>query len=63
MQFFITTHNQEILKNIYQILNDTNQQERTAFFNLYNKNGRLEFKKYSQEDFITNIENENELRC
>ena len=63
MQFFITTHNQEILKNIYQILNDTNQQERTAFFNLYNKNGRLEFIKYSQEDFITNIENENELRC
>ncbi|WP_181882341.1 AAA family ATPase [Helicobacter didelphidarum] len=59
VQFFVTTHNEEFLKKLNEVLE---QDENIAIFNLYRKDEELKAIHYSQEDFILNIEQNNEIR-
>lgn len=62
MQFFITTHNQEFLEKMSDILNDLNE-EKVSVFNVFkNKKDEVKAVRFSQKQLCFNIENENELR-
>lgn len=61
IQFFITTHNQELLHKISQKVRD--YQNALATFNVYkDKDHIVQVGQYSQEDFVFNIEQNNEVR-
>lgn len=62
MQFFITTHNLELLKKLSEILY-SEKNEKVSVFNVYeNKNNKIKSVKLTQEELINNIENNNEIR-
>ncbi|RDU72429.1 hypothetical protein CQA66_05045 [Helicobacter aurati] len=62
IQFFITTHNEELLKHLSALLEDR-QKESVSVFNVYiNKDSNIQVGRYSQEDFIVNIDCKNEIR-
>lgn len=62
IQFFITTHNIEFLEKLHSILEKN--KDLLAVFNLYEDNNHRQVKaiRYSQEDFMFNIQNQNEIR-
>lgn len=60
VQFFFTTHNEELLQKLYK--NIGNKKDNIAVFKLYNKNNALQILRYSQDNFIVNMSEENELR-
>lgn len=60
VQFFFTTHNEELLQKLYK--NTGNKKDNIAVFKLYNKNNALQVLRYSQDNFIVNMSEENELR-
>lgn len=61
VQFFITTHNQEILEKLSEILINE-KQEKVSVFNVYEKNQKINAFRLTQKDFIVNIENKSEIR-
>ncbi|MBZ7948049.1 AAA family ATPase [Campylobacter sp. RM9929] len=62
VQFFITTHNLELLKKLSEILY-SEKNEKVSVFNVYeNKNNKIKSVKLTQEELINNIENNNEIR-
>lgn len=62
MQFFITTHNLELLQKLSEILY-REKNEKVSVFNIYeNKNKQIKSVKLTQEELISNIENNNEIR-
>ncbi|HHP5509610.1 TPA: hypothetical protein ACSCZI_001640, partial [Campylobacter jejuni] len=61
-QFFITTHNLELLQKLSEILY-REKNEKVSVFNIYeNKNKQIKSVKLTQEELISNIENNNEIR-
>ncbi|EAH7849284.1 ATP-binding protein, partial [Campylobacter jejuni] len=62
VQFFITTHNLELLQKLSEILY-REKNEKVSVFNIYeNKNKQIKSVKLTQEELISNIENNNEIR-
>lgn len=63
-QFFITTHNEEILQRLASKIGEKNKKtEDIAVFNIYhNKEQKLEAVQYSQENFIHAMSYGNEVR-
>lgn len=63
-QFFITTHNEEILQRLASKIGEKNKKtEDIAVFNIYhNKEQKLEAVQYSQENFIYAMDCGNEIR-
>ncbi|MWV62993.1 AAA family ATPase [Helicobacter saguini] len=60
IQFFITTHNEEILNNLTKINLNKNE---VSLFNIFeNKNGDIESVRFSQDELLQNLSVENELR-
>ncbi len=63
IQFFITTHNKELLQKIAKIFTKKQVDDRLAVFKVYkNQERNIEIGRYSQEDFIFHIEKKNEIR-
>lgn len=60
VQFFITTHNQELLEKLSEILNK--EREKVSVFNVYENENNINVIRYSQKEFIFNIRQENEIR-
>ncbi|WP_299548171.1 AAA family ATPase [uncultured Helicobacter sp.] len=62
VQFFITTHNKEILKRLSRLLSQKDK-EILCGFNIYEDDcQKIKVGFYSQEDFISNMKNNNEIR-
>lgn len=62
IQFFITTHNEELLKHLSILLEDRHE-ENVSVFNVYtDKDFNIKVGRYSQKNFIFNTENNNEMR-
>lgn len=63
-QFFITTHNKEMLQRLASKIEEKNKKtEDVAVFNIYhNKEQKLEAVQYSQENFIHAMSYGNEIR-
>lgn len=63
-QFFITTHNKEILQRLASKIGEKNKKtDSIAIFNIYhNKKQKLEAVQYSQENFIHAMSYGNEIR-
>lgn len=61
VQFFITTHDQELLEKLSEILINE-KQEKVSVFNVYEKNQKINAFRLTQKDFIVNIENKSEIR-
>lgn len=62
VQFFITTHNQEILEKMSEIL-EYEKEDKVSVFNIYEDDEKnIKSIRFSQEKFLVNIDNANELR-
>lgn len=62
VQFFITTHNLELLQKLSEILYGE-KEEKVSVFNIYeNKKKQIKSVKLTQEELISNMENNNEIR-
>ncbi|HEG5395861.1 TPA: AAA family ATPase [Campylobacter coli] len=62
VQFFITTHNLELLQKLSEILHDE-KEEKVSVFNIYEDNEKnVKAIKFSQEKMTININNHNEIR-
>lgn len=62
VQFFITTHNLELLQKLSEILYGK-KEEKVSVFNIYeNKKKQIKSVKLTQEELISNMENNNEIR-
>lgn len=62
VQFFITTHNLELLQKLSEILY-REKNEKVSVFNVYeNKKKQIKSVKLTQEELISNMENNNEIR-
>lgn len=62
VQFFITTHNLELLQKLSEILY-REKNEKVSVFNIYeNKKKQIKSVKLTQEELISNMENNNEIR-
>lgn len=63
LQFFVTTHNKELLEILNDILNDNNYDDILSVYNTYiNNENNIDIVNYTQENFSHFIENENEMR-
>ena len=63
IQFFITTHNKELLEILNNCLIEKNYKDILSFYNIYyNKENNIDVINYSQENFSNLIENNNEMR-
>ncbi len=62
VQFFITTHNEELLKHL-SVLLENKDKESVAVFNVYiDKDSNIQAGRYSQKSFVFNTEHNNEMR-
>ncbi len=62
VQFFITTHNEELLKYLSALL-ENKDKESVAVFNVFiDKDSNIQAGRYSQEDFIINVNCNSEIR-
>ncbi|WP_418214985.1 AAA family ATPase [Brachyspira murdochii] len=63
LQFFITTHNKELLEILNECLIEKDYKDMLSVYNLYyNKENNIDVINYSQENFSNLIENNNEMR-
>ena len=63
LQFFITTHNKELLEILNDCLIEKDYKDMLSVYNLYyNKENNIDVINYSQENFSNLIENNNEMR-
>lgn len=63
LQFFITTHNKELLEILNNILDENNYNDMLSVYNTYiNNENNIDIVNYTQENFSHFIENENEMR-
>ncbi|MBW5397137.1 ATP/GTP-binding protein [Brachyspira pilosicoli] len=63
LQFFITTHNKELLEILNECLIEKNYKDMLSVYNVYyNKENNIDVINYSQENFSNLIENNNEMR-
>lgn len=63
LQFFITTHNKELLEILNDCLIEKDYKDMLSVYNVYyNKENNIDVINYSQENFSNLIENNNEMR-
>ncbi|WP_297204882.1 hypothetical protein [uncultured Brachyspira sp.] len=63
LQFFITTHNKELLEILNDCLIEKDYKDMLSVYNLYyNRENNIDVINYSQENFSNLIENNNEMR-
>lgn len=62
VQFFITTHNEELLKHLSALLENKDKESVTVFNVYIDKDSNIQVGRYSQEDFIVNINCDSEIR-
>lgn len=63
LQFFITTHNKELLDILNNILNENNHNDMLSVYNTYiDDKNNIDIVNYTQEKFSHFIENDNEMR-
>ena len=63
LQFFITTHNKELLEILNDCLIEKDYKDMLSVYNVYyNKENNIDGINYSQENFSNLIENNNEMR-
>ncbi|MEI0493469.1 AAA family ATPase [Brachyspira intermedia] len=63
LQFFITTHNKELLEILNDCLIEKYYKDMLSVYNVYyNKENNIDVINYSQENFSNLIENNNEMR-
>ena len=63
LQFFITTHNKELLEILNNCLIEKDYKDMLSVYNIYyNKENNIDVINYSQENFSNLIENNNEMR-
>ena len=63
LQFFVTTHNKELLEILNNILDENNYNDMLSVYNTYiNNENNIDIVNYTQENFSHFIENENEMR-
>lgn len=63
LQFFITTHNKELLEILNNCLIEKDYKDMLSVYNVYyNKENNIDVINYSQENFSNLIENNNEMR-
>ncbi len=62
VQFFITTHNQELLEKISEILHDE-KEEKVSVFNIYeDSENNIKAFRLTQKNLINNIKTNSEIR-
>lgn len=62
VQFFITTHNQELLEKLSEILHNE-KEEKVSIFNIYEDNEKnIKAFRLTQENLINNIKTNSEIR-
>ncbi|MBC5857978.1 AAA family ATPase [Campylobacter jejuni] len=62
VQFFITTHNQELLKNMSEIL-EYEKEDKVSIFNIYEDNEKnIKAFRLTQKNLINNISTNSEIR-
>ncbi|WDL71907.1 MULTISPECIES: AAA family ATPase [Helicobacter] len=62
-QFFITTHNEEILKHLNSLLENKGTENLVSIFKVYeDAKQNIKTGRYSQENFIFNTNHNNEMR-
>ena len=63
LQFFVTTHNKELLEILNNILDENNYNDMLSVYNTYiNNENNIDIINYTQENFSHFIENDNEIR-
>lgn len=62
VQFFITTHNEEVLKRLADLLKKEKDDIATAFNIYYDEKKQLQVIQYNQEKLIFAMDNDNEIR-
>ncbi|KLI23698.1 AAA family ATPase [Brachyspira hyodysenteriae] len=63
LQFFVTTHNKELLEILNNILDENNYDDMLSVYNTYiNNENNIDIVNYTQENFSHFIENDNEMR-
>ena len=63
LQFFVTTHNKELLEILNNILDENNYNDMLSVYNTYiNNENNIDIINYTQENFSHFIENDNEMR-
>ena len=63
LQFFITTHNKELLEILNDCLIEKDYKDMLSVYNVYyNKENNIDVINYSQKNFSNLIENNNEMR-
>ncbi len=63
LQFFITTHNKELLEILNDCLIEKDYKDMLSVYNVYyNKENNIDVINYSQDNFSNLIENNNEMR-
>ena len=63
LQFFITTHNKELLEILNDCLIEKDYKDMLSVYNLYyNRENNISVANYNQESFSHFMKNENEIR-
>ncbi|ACN84265.1 AAA family ATPase [Brachyspira hyodysenteriae] len=63
LQFFVTTHNKELLEILNNILDENNYDDMLSVYNTYiNNENNIDIVNYTQKNFSHFIENDNEIR-